>query len=266
MPSQPSKRTKRANEATSPDTGSDIENMTEIESVSVISDGREVLPIDQDNSSTPSIKPSPSSNEPTNISASSKKRKAECLEIDSDYEAVGMKKGNPQDRNPTEMPLIVTNSTGKAKVLWAQMDTGADMNIIAEKLVAKLGFSRLIEPVSPTSGTTEATDIGGKSIDIDRKISITFTAGRKNIICKDVEFRIPRQDVVDTDQDGLPDVLLGLPELLKYHMITVDPDFCNEPEEGLEILAKRAIDETNRPVWFLMPTKWPQAKVEVKTR
>lgn len=255
MPSDPTKRAKLAIEEQSTDASSDIESIEETESVSIINNGGEVLPSESLSSTPSDTQPSPIEN------SYSKKRKASDLDIDSDYEPVGMKKGNPESRNPTEMPLLIQNSCGEKKVLWAKMDTGADMNIIAEKLLAKLGFSHLIQAVSASSAAVEAIDIGGKFIDIDRKINLTFTAGRKNISCKDVEFRIPRQDVLDTDEDGLPDVLLGLPELLRYHMITVDPDFCNEPEEGVEVLAKKAGEETERPVWFLMPTKYPQIKV-----
>jgi hypothetical protein len=172
-------------------------------------------------------------------------------------------KGDPEVRNPTELPIIATTSTGERKVLWAKMDTGADINIIAEKLVHKLGRALEIEPV-PTSIDIKVHEIGGNEIVIDRKITLSFHAGRKSILCKDVEFWIPQQDGEDTDIDGIPDVLLSLPELIKYHMIMVDPDFCNEPEDGLEVLAKRAKDESEKPAICLLPTKYPQIRVRGK--
>jgi hypothetical protein len=263
MPSRTSKRAKRATGTQSPTTDSKVKNLNEVESSSIPNFSGEVLPI-KDYSSTHSFTPSTPPTDSTNISVSTKKRKGECLDIDSDYEAVGMRKGDPNVRNPTELPLVVKNSTGERKILWAKMDTRADMNITTEKLVAKLGLAPLIQYVPPTSGALKVAEVGGKSINIDRKINISFTAGRKNIICKDVEFWIPRQDSIDTEEDGVPDVLLGLPELLKYHMITVDPDFCNEPEEGLEVLARKGSDEADRPVILLSGTKYPQIRVRGK--
>jgi hypothetical protein len=263
MPSRTSKRAKHATKAQSTTTYSKTGDQNEVESGSIHKFSGSVPHI-EDNSSTHSVAPSTPPTDFTSISASTKKRKGECLDIDSDYESVMIRKGDPNVRNPTELPLVVTNSTGERKILWAKMDTGADMNVTTEKLIAKLGFTDLVQYVPPTSGALKVAEIGGKSIDIDRKISFSFTAGRKNTVCQDVEFWIPRQDSIDTEDDGVPDVLLGLPELIKYHMITVDPDFCNEPEEGLEVLAKKGSDEADRPVILLSRTKYPQISVRGK--
>jgi hypothetical protein len=262
MPSRASKRTKRTTKAQSTKAQSKTKDQREVENSPTPSFGGEVLPVEENASSTRSVAPSTPPTEYTNVSAPSKKRKHDCQDVDSDYEAVGILKGDPHVRDLTELPLIAKNSTGEPKILWAKMDTGADINVTTEKLVAKLGFTHLIQPVAPTSDTLEIREIGGKSIVIDRKVTLSFTAGRNNILCKDIDFWIPRQDN-DTDEDGIPDVLLGLPALNKFHMIMVDPDFCNEPKEGLEVLAKKAKDEAEKPV-ILLGSKYPQIKVRGK--
>lgn len=259
MPPRASKRVKRATKTRSPKIHDQVDN----ESVSSLKYGGKVQPIKDSNSSTHSITQSSPPTEYTLNSPSTKKRKQVCLEIDSDHEIVGMKKGHARHRDPTELPLIIKNSTGERKTLWAKMDTGAGLNVTTEKLIAKLGLTHLIQDLSSSSGSVKVGEIGGKEIEIDRKISLSFKAGRKSILCKDVEFWIPRQENIDTDEDGVPDVLLGLPELLRYHMITVDPDFCNEPEEGLEVLARKGGEEADRPM-ILLGTKLKDVKVKTK--
>jgi len=224
--------------------------------------GGEVRPIDRKDSLIPSIDQLAASSKYNKAPRSSKKRKQYSLDSDSEHEMVKIRKGDAHLRDPTELPIIATASSGERKTLWAKMDTGADLNIITDKLIARLGLTNDIEPVNTGDGY-EIREIGGNEIAIDRKITLSFTAGRKNIICKDVEFWIPRQEGVDTDNDGVTDVLLGLPELLKHHMVTVDPDFCNEPEEGLEVLSKRAREEADKPM-ICLGTKYPQIRVRGK--
>lgn len=176
---------------------------------------------------------------------------------DSDYETVKILKGDPSLRNPSELPIIVKHAdTGERKVLWAKMDTGADVNVIATKVVERLGLLSNI-----TTSHLELQEIGGNDVRINRKVTLSFWAGRKNVYCEDVEFLIP-VETKDTDTDGLPDVVLGLPELRERHMITIDPDFCNDPEEGLEVIAKRARDEIQGelPKAIFLGTKYPPAK------
>ncbi|KAE9970925.1 hypothetical protein BLS_004685 [Venturia inaequalis] len=259
MPRRASKRVKRAIKAQPHNTIDQIDT----ESVSSLNHGGSVQPMNSSNSSTNSATPSSPPPTYTLASPSTKKRKQVCLEIDSDHELIGMKKGHPRHRDPTELPLVIRNSAGERKTLWAKMDTGAGLNVTTEKLIAKLGLTHRIQELSSTSGSVKVGEIGGKEIEIDRKITLSFTAGRKSISCKDVEFWIPRQENIDTDEDGVPDVLLGLPELLRFHMITVDPDFCNEPEEGLEVLAKKGGEEADRPM-ILLGTKLKDVKVRTK--
>lgn len=97
-------------------------------------------------------------------------------------------RGDPQVRDPTELPIIVHDSDNERKVLWAKMDTGADLNIIGMKYIDKLGFSHLIQGTQSSSSALHIAEIGGKTIDIARKISLSFTAGRKNTVCQDIEF------------------------------------------------------------------------------
>ena len=176
---------------------------------------------------------------------------------DSDYETIKVRKGHPSLRDPSELPIVTKDHLGERKVLWAKMDTGADVNVMAEKAVSRLGLTHLIEPCE-----TALREIGGNGVDINRKIVLDFWAGRKNALCERVEFHIPSQ-TQDTDHDGVPDVLLGFPELRKHHMIMVDPDFCNEPEDGLEVLAKRARDEVidGEVKGIYLGVKYPQVKV-----
>ncbi len=136
------------------------------------------------------------------------------------------------------------------------MDTGADVNIIAAKVVERLGLHSKI-----TASNYDLQEIGGNGVQINRKVILSFWAGRKHVYCEDVEFLIP-VDAKDTDTDGLPDVLLGLPELRKRHMIMIDPDFCNDPEEGLEIIAKRGCDEVEGelPKAIFLGKKYPPVK------
>jgi len=202
-----------------------------------------------------------SSKAPTKHSAapsqSSKKRKQDMIqdESDSEYETIRVRTGHPSLRDPSELPIVAEHGySGQRKVLWAKMDTGADVNIIAAKVVERLGLSSKV-----TKSHVGLGEIGGNAVELDQKVTISFWAGRKNLFCEEVDFFILKEQQ-DTDTDGIPDVLLGLPELRKHHMITIDPDFANEPEEGLEVLAKRAEDEVNgepRPAIFL-GKKYPQ--------
>ena len=208
----------------------------------------------QDEAVTSSMTPTKYSATPSHLS---KKRKQDMVQDESDpeYETIKVRKGHPSLRDPSELPIIVEHGySGQRKVLWAKMDTGADVNVMAAKVVERLGLSSKI-----TKSHIGLGEIGGNGVDLDQKISISFWAGRKNLFCEEVDFFVPKEQR-DTDADGIPDVLLGLPELRKHHMITVDPDFANEPEEGLEVLAKRAEDEGNgerQPAIFL-GKKYPQ--------
>jgi len=260
MPSRASKRVKRTTKATQAPESLKSEDGHQDTSSSVSNLGGAVRSHDEKPYRTTSTAPSTPPTEYTKSSGPSKKRKQDQIDSDSEYETIKVLKGDANVRNPTELPIIATTSTGERKVLWAKMDTGADVNIIAEKLVHKLGRAHEIEPVPTSTGLT-VHEVGGNEIAIDRKITLSFSAGRKSILCKDVEFWIPQQDGVDTDKDGVPDVLLSLPELIKYHMVMVDPDFCNEPEDGLEVLAKRARDEAEKPAICCLPTKYPQIEV-----
>jgi hypothetical protein len=227
-------------------------------------DGGEVKPIETNSSPIAASSPSTPNTEISKSSASPKKRKQlhedehENADSDSDYETLKVLK-NPSDRDPTELPIITTTATGERKLLWAKMDTGADVNIIAEKIISRLGRSNQI--VTSKEDQFQMLEIGGNNITVDRKITLTFRAGKKNKECRDVEFCIPRQDN-DTDTDGVADVLLGWKELRRFHMVMIDPDFCNDAEEGLEVLAKRAQEECpERPTKAIcLGTKFPQVK------
>jgi len=124
-------------------------------------------------------------------------------------------------------------------------------------VVERLGLQSNI-----TDSNLGLREIGGNDVKIGHKVTLSFWAGRKNTYCQDVEFLIP-VETGDTDTDGLPDVLLGLPELMKRHMIMIDPEFCNDPEEGLEVIAKRACEEIEGEpgkAIFILGTKFPQVK------
>jgi len=200
---------------------------------------------------------------PTPVFKASKKPlvEADDNDSDSDYESVKILKGPPSRRDPIELPIIAKHGdSGERKLLWAKMDTGADVNLIAAKVVERLGLQSKI-----TASNLDLREIGGNDVQIDRKVTISFWAGRKNTYYQDVEFLIPIE-TEDTDTDGLPDVLLGFPELMKRHMIMIDPEFCNDPEEGLEVIAKRACEEIEGEsvkAVFVLGTKFPQV---VKTK
>lgn len=196
----------------------------------------------------------------SNSSPTSSKKpllETEVNDSDSEYESVMILKGHPSRRDPSELPIITEHAdSGERKILWAKMDTGADVNVITAKVVGRLGLQSKI-----TSSNFELQEIGGNDVQINRKVVLSFWAGRKNVYCQDVEFLIPVESK-DTDIDGLPDVVLGLPELRKRHMIMIDPDFCNDPEEGLEVIAKRACEEVQgeSPKVILLGKKYPPVK------
>jgi hypothetical protein len=258
MPSRITKRTKRATKAQTAKTRSKINDHLAVKGGSTFNIKDKTIPDQEIDVSTHSIASSTPLTEYTMHTPSPNQHE---LDLDSDYELHAVRKGDADTRDPTELPLIIEDSTGSRKILWAKMDTGAAVNITTEKLVSKLGLTHLMKPISADASESFA-EIGGKSIIIDRKITLSFRAGRKNILCKDVDFWVPRQEG-DTDVDGIPDVLLGLPELRKYHMVMIDTDFINEPEAGLEVLAKRAGDEADKPAIMLF-TKKPQVKVRGK--
>jgi hypothetical protein len=187
-----------------------------------------------------------------------KEERCSHCDSDSEYEPVKVLKGCPKVRDPTELPVITENHGGERKILWCKMDTGADVNIVSFKVIERLGFTNLIEGCE-----SSLREIGGNGIHINRKIVLSFWAGRKNHHCKNVVFFIPSEEQ-DTDHDGVADVLLGMPELRKHHMVMVDPDFCNDPEDGLEVLAKRACEEVpdaEEVKGIFLGTKYPQIKV-----
>jgi hypothetical protein len=211
--------------------------------------GGAVKPTEANSSPVSAPSPSTPDTETSEPAYPSKKRKQlhqsehdnEHTDSDSDYEWIRVPKGDPDVRDPTELPIIMENISGERKLLWAKMDTGADVSIIAEKIVERLGLTSEIKLSDEKIGISE---IGGNSIAIDRKITLTFWAGKKNRECLDVDFFIPKQDL-DTDTDGVPDVLLGGSVLAKHHMVMVDPEFKNGPTPGLEVLAKRACEESS---------------------
>jgi hypothetical protein len=211
--------------------------------------GGAVKPVEAKSSPVPAASPSTPNTETSQSAEPSKKRKhlqepeheSDSTDSGSEYETILVRKGHPKHRDPTELPIITKNTSGERKLLWAKMDTGADMNLIAEKIVERLG---LTSEIKQSDISVELGEIGGNSITIDRKITLTFWAGKKNRECRDVEFYIPKQDV-DTDTDGVPDILLGGSELAKHHMVMVDPEFENDPEAGLEVLARRASEEAS---------------------
>jgi hypothetical protein len=261
MPSRITKRTKRATKAQTAKTRSKINDHLAVGGSSTFDVKDKTIPDQEIDVSTHSIAPSTAPTEYTMHSTSPDQHKHNDLDLDSDYELHAIRKGDANTRDPTELPLIIENAFGSRKILWAKMDTGAEANITTEKLVSKLGLTHLMKPISAAASESFA-EIGGKTITIDRKISLSFRAGRKNILCKDVEFWVPRQEG-DTDVDGIPDVLLGLDVLLKHHMVMIDTDFINEAEEGLEVLAKKVAEEGGKPAIMLL-TKKPQVKVRGK--
>jgi len=205
MPSRITKRTKRATKAQTAKTRSKINDHLAVGGSSTFNLKDKTIPDQEIDVSTHSIAPSTPPTEYTMHNTSPNQHE---LDLDVDYELHAIRKGEAHTRDPTELPLIIENSTGSRKILWAKMDTGAEANITTEKLVSKLGLTHLMKPIS-AEASESFVEIGGKSITIDRKITLSFRAGRKNILCKDVDFWVPRQEG-DTDVDGIPDVLLGL--------------------------------------------------------
>lgn len=209
-------------------------------------EGGEVKPSDGASSPASPSSPSTKNTEASKLPGLTQKQKHlyapdySGSDSDSDYETIKVLKGHPRYRDPTELPIIAETAQGVPKILWARMDTGADVNIIAEKVVERLGYTSRIEALDVSEGRVE--EVGGNHVQIDRKITLSFKAGRHNRLCRDVEFWIPEQKV-DSDSDGVADVLLGWKELLKHHMVMIDYEFCNEPEEGLEVLAKPPSEE-----------------------
>jgi hypothetical protein len=118
--------------------------------------------------------------------------------------------------------------------------TGTEVNVMAAKAVKRLGISSKI-----TKSHIGLGEIGGNGVGLHQKVSISFGMGRKSYFCEEVDFLVPKEKQ-DTDTGRLQDVLIGLPELRKHDMIAIDPDFANEPEEGLEHLAKRADDGVSK--------------------
>jgi hypothetical protein len=217
--------------------------------------------------STPSL--STPLTETSKTTVPSKKRKHmhesehDHSESDSEYETCKILKGDPSKRDPTELPIVMTNAAGERKVLWAKMDTGADFNLLAETTILRLGRSSEIQAADEEN----VVEMGGNKITLDRKITLSFRAGRNNRECVDVEFLIPRQES-DTDTDGVSDCVLGWKELNKHHMVTIDIEFTNDAEPGLEILAKSAREECPggpRKGIFLV-TKCPQIRTSGSVR
>ncbi|KAF2090986.1 hypothetical protein K490DRAFT_62316 [Saccharata proteae CBS 121410] len=162
---------------------------------------------------------------------------------DSNYAPGWILKGEPSERDPTDIPLVALKlPDSKPVTLWAKLDTGADFNLIARATVEKLGRGFLLRPV--TFGEHKIYEMGGNKWDMTHRILMSFQAGIKNREFENVEFWVPEQtEGLDSDNDKLPDVLLGWPLLREKSMVMVDLDYHNDPNPEYEVLAKRAWEE-----------------------
>lgn len=43
--------------------------------------------------------------------------------------------------------------------------------------------------------------------------------------------------------DGVPNVILGVRTLLEHHMVMIDLDYLNEPDDALKVIAEKAEEE-----------------------
>jgi len=193
-----------------------------------------------------------------------KLRRTKTLEIPDDdpkneYEYYQVRKSDPSERDPLWFPVITRYPKKNSWAnLWVKMDTGADINLVSMGTIVDLGQVDQIKPWSPVDGK-DIEEIGGNKFAICGSVTLSFVAGFQKRPFT-AEFLIPTdREGIDTNTDGLPNVLVGWRFLLQNHLLMVDFDYHNDEDEQYETLALHAWDEREKAVLKACPLIRPNA-------
>lgn len=125
------------------------------------------------------------------------------------------------------------------------MDTGADANTINESTLAALLGEHVdsLKQALDAQGSQNFNLIGDNNFKPTHYVELSFHAGKSNKQFNDIRFIVVPDDAVKASQDGVPNLILGLPTLRKYSMVMMDLDYHMEAEAGLEVIAGKAEEE-----------------------
>jgi len=174
------------------------------------------------------------------------------------YHVMHAMRGTPEDRDDLDCPLTATKHDGTEVTLWANLDTGADANIINLSTVKELLGSAASQRIRSGSDREYAT-AGGNQFRPKHSVDLDFVAGVSRNQFRKVRFEIYEdKDLEESGKDGFPDVILGLEFLRENSMVMIDLEYCHGADPALPVLAKRAKEEGNGDVAGpLAPIKYP---------
>lgn len=115
-----------------------------------------------------------------------------------DWDIFSFLKHTPEQRNTSNTPLIARNHDGKEVVMWAKMDTGADVNTINESTLSALfghTASNYKKPLSNSpewNGFTHLSLIGDQHFEPEHYIELTFRAGAGRYVLERSLLRLRR--------------------------------------------------------------------------
>ncbi|KAF7194632.1 hypothetical protein HII31_04138 [Pseudocercospora fuligena] len=161
------------------------------------------------------------------------------------WDVLAVKRDASSERNTANTPLTATRHDGKTVIMWAKMDTGADANTINESTLSAL-LGPLVEDLRQPLNEEEIGKfnlIGDNDFKPTHFVELSFHAGKSNKSFHDIRFVVVPDDAAKASQDGVPNLILGLPTLRKYSMVMMDLDYHMEPEAGLEVIAGKAEEE-----------------------
>ena len=106
-----------------------------------------------------------------------------------DWDILSFLKHTPEQRNTANTPLTIPRHDGKDVVMWAKMDTGADVNIINESTLSALfghtapNWKKPLKDNPELSGFANLGLIGDQHFEPTDYVELTFRAGTSRCEC-----------------------------------------------------------------------------------
>lgn len=180
-----------------------------------------------------------------------------------EFDLLTVARCHPKERDSLDIPLKVRKIVGtdeKDAIMYAKMDTGADVNAINRSTVEKLfgpQFRSHLRTITKDD-LKDFTLVGNNHFEAEFYVVLSFEAGRSGKHFADVKFVVIPDDWQDPDHDGMPNVMLGYQFLKQHHMVTIDPEFqVPDIDPSLEVIAETAENE-NAKVSRLLWTHYEQ--------
>jgi len=172
------------------------------------------------------------------------------------YHVLHAMHGSPEDRDDLDAPLTATKHDGTKVTMWANLDTGADANIINLSTVKELLGPAAAQRIRIGSDREFAT-AGGNQFRPRHSVDLDFVAGVSKNEFKKVRFEIYEDlDLAHSGSDGFPDIILGIEFLRENSMVMIDLEYCHGADPALPVLAKRAKEEDGDVTGPLAPVKY----------